>query len=300
MAQAAGGIGHYLAALGHLWRSVPGRRTTLSSPWLAVARIVTIGWIFVLCFGSAAAFVFRPYPDLSPQRADRPRFLWIWLTPGLLFFGFVFLNFVNSGYLLVLCPPGFAYLAARVHGFVTAPGRRRWRWVTVAFAIAVNCAFFVLAPLYCSYRSVRAFERDMAAISQILRSHVNPETTLVVGFDSHFLGYRHAGYYLPAFMTVQYPEVNYADGKRVFVMQGMDTRVTRAFPVDGFERFLLFPLPEGSQYAAYLDEVLSKLPEGTVSTVRIGGRNILMGPASAIPLLFPSTAHYSSQTSIKQ
>jgi hypothetical protein len=70
----------------------------------------------------------------------------------------------------------------------------------------------------------------------------------------------------------------------------LDTQVSRAFPVDGFERFLLFPLPEGEQYTAYLDNVLSKLPQGTVSTIGIGGRNILTGPASAIPMLFPATA----------
>ena len=73
-------------------------------------------------------------------------------------------------------------------------------------------------------------------------------------------------------------------------MHGLDTQVLRGFPVDGFERFLLFPLPEGEQYAAYLDNVLSKLPAGTVSTISLGGRNILTGPASAIPLLFSATA----------
>jgi hypothetical protein len=290
MAAQAGGIGSYFAALGHLWSSVPGQRTTLSSPWLAVARILTIGWIFVLCFGSAAAFAFRKVEDGSAQRRDRVRFTWTWITPGLFFFGFVFLNFVNSGYLLVLTPPLFAFLATRVYGFIAAPGPKALRWTALAAGTAANCAFFAFAPLYCSYNSVHLFEREMSALARDFRANLDPGTTLIVGFDSHFLGYRHAGYYLPDYVTAQYPEVGYSDGKRVFAMHDRDTRVLTRFPSGKFEQFVFFPLPEGQQYAAYLDGVKAKLPAGVLHTFVVGGRNVLVGPVSAIPILFSSTA----------
>jgi hypothetical protein len=290
MVEAAGGVRQYWGALGHLWSTVPGRRTVFASPWLAVARIVTICWIFVLCFGSASALVFRPSPDGPFRPADRARFLGFWIVPGLLFFAFIFLSYTNSGYLLVLSPPVFAILAARLYGFATSRRNRWWPRMAIAAGIAANCALFGFAPLYCSYPSVRDFERTLTAITQDFRAHLNPKTTLIVGFDSHFLGYRHAGYYLPEFATVQYPEVGYSDGKRVFMMHGRDTQVVRTFSGDGFERFVFFPLPEGGEYAAYVNEVRAKLPKDSIATMTVGRWKVLTGQAWVLPLLFPSTA----------
>jgi len=289
MAEAAGGVRQYLGALGHLWSSVPGRRTTFASPWLAVARIVTICWIFVLCFGSASALVFRPNPAGSFRPPDHGRFLAFWIAPGLLFFAFIFLNYINSGYLLVLSPPAFALVASRLYGFATSHKNRLWPRMTIAAGIAANCALFGFAPLYCSYRSVREFERNMTAIARDFNGAVSPHNTLIVGFDSHFLGYRHAGYYLPDFLTAQYPEVSYGEEKRVFLMRGRNTDVSRSFSVEGYERFIFFPLPEGNEYSAYLDNVRALLPKGTIHTVTIGRREVATGPAWAIPMLFPST-----------
>ena len=72
MMAAAGGVRQYSEALAHLWSMVPGKRTTLSSPWLAVARVATIGWIFVLCFGFASLFVLRPQPGIGSKRRTEP------------------------------------------------------------------------------------------------------------------------------------------------------------------------------------------------------------------------------------
>ena len=290
MAAAAGGIPAYFDSLAHLWLTVPGKRTFLANPWLAVARFLTIGWIFILCFGAASALAFSRDAEPRPDQGGRTGFIWIWIGPGLLFFTFVFLNYVNSGYLLVLCPPVFAFLAVRVYQFVNSPRHRLLRWTAVAAGLAANCVFFAFAPVYCSYRGVREFERDLRTISQDFRDKVDPQTTLIIGFDSHFLGYRHAGYYLPAFVTAQYPEVDYPDGKRVFVMHGRDTQLLRRLDVGRFERFVFFPLPGGVEYAAYLDKIRARLPEGALSTSTIGQRTAYTGPTSLIPLLFPATA----------
>jgi hypothetical protein len=294
MTQSAGGIREYLGALGHLWSGVPGRRTVFASPWLAVARIVTIGWIFVLCFGASTALVFRPGPIAWFQSADHRKFMWFWITPGLLFFAFVFLNYINSGYLLILSPPVFAILAARLDGFVTSQKSRFWPTITISAGVAANCALFGFAPLYCSYGSVRELDRNLTAITADFRSTFSPEKALIVGFDSHFLGYRHAGYYLPEFLTVQYPEVSYPGGKRVFLMRGRNTTVSPGFSVDSYERFIFFPMPEGEDYREHLDRARDKLPQGTMRTVTIAGREVVTGPAWAVPLLFPSTGHFSA------
>ena len=293
MTSAAGGVRAYLGSVGHLWSTVAGRRTTFASPWLAVARIITIGWIFVLCFGSASLLLLLRTPKTVSSVRDRCRFLAVWIVPGFLFFACVFLNYVNSGYLLVLSPPLFAVLAGRLSAFTRSSGNRAWARVAVVFGVAANCALFGFAPLYCTRRSVGEFEREMMAIEQDFRTIQNPAKTLIIGFDSHFLGYRHAGYYLPDFVTVQYPEVGYSNGRRVFLMNHRNTSVVREFSIDSFERFVLFPLPEDAEYATYLKSVLAKLPNGALETVTVGSRKLLTGPIEVIPLFFPTTAQRS-------
>jgi len=290
MTAAAGGFRSYFEALAHLWTSVPGQRTTLSSPWLAVARVVTMAWILVLVFGSASVLAFGPKAKEDAGQPRRAGFVWALIAPGLLFFALVFLNFVNSGYLLVLCPPLFAFAATRLYTFVSYGDYRVVRWAAVTAGAAANCAFFFFAPLYCSYKSVREFETNMTAIVQDFGGNLDSGTTLIVGFDSHFLGYRHAGYYLPHFVTVQYPELAYPGGKRVFVMHERNTEVVGRLPTEHFERFVFFPLPQGDQYTTFLDTVQSKLPRGALATAVIGRQKALTGPVSLLPMLFPETA----------
>ena len=112
---------------------------------------------------------------------------------------------------------------------------------------------------------------------------------------SHFLGYRHAGYYLPGFVTLQYPEVAYAEGKRVFVMHDRDTRVVQHPAIEGFDQFIFFPLPAGDQYSEYMNGVRAKFPESTLSAITLGSRRVFKGPISALPLLFSSASGAGSQ-----
>ncbi len=289
MTLAAGGVHAYFDALTQLWRTVPGRRTTLSSPWLVVARVLTMGWIFVMCFGIASVFAIWPRPQTKSPQTRRAGFVWAWIAPGALFFALVFLNYVNSGYLLVLFPPAFAFLADRLSTFVPSGKRRPLRWVAVTAGVAANCLFFLFAPVYCSYRSVREFEVNLTAITHDFENNLDPDKTLIVGFDSHFQGYRHAGYYLPRFVTVQYPELAYPGGKRVFAMHQRDTEVVRHLPIGRYERFVFFPLPKDREDAAYLDTVLSKLPHGSLENAAVGRSHVVMVPVSLLPVLFPET-----------
>jgi hypothetical protein len=300
MASAAGGVREVLESAGHLWSTVAGRRTTFASPWLAVARIVTIGWIFILCFGSASLLLFRWGAAHVGANADRRTFVKAWIVPGFLFFALVFLNYVNSGYLLVLSPPVFAILAARLAAIARSGASVGWWRIAVAGGAFANCAVFAIAPLYCTHRGIREFERNMTAIQHDFQTLASPPKTLVIGFDSHFLGYRHAGYYLPEFVTVQYPEVAYGDGRRVFLMHQRDTVVAREFPVDSFERFILFPLPSDDEYSRYLKTVLARLPEGAVQTVTIGDRKVLTGPIGTVPLFFSNTARRGTPFSARE
>ena len=138
----------------------------------------------------------------------------------------IFFKFVNSGYLLVISPPLFVWLGFKASKWYE--GLRFQKPVKIAaltgFAVA-NSFVFLLAPVYCSYISVRHFEAELESVLRSIPQIASPADTMIVGFDSHFLGYRHAGYYLPGWFTAQFPEVRLVSGMRVFAME------TRRYPI---------------------------------------------------------------------
>ena len=137
-------------------------------------------------------------------------FTWMWIAPALLFFTFVFLRFVNSGYLLVIFPPVCCWLGKWASDWYRGlPFRTPVKAALLVIAAAINIAIFLEAPLYCSYREVRSFEADLQAVGRALPKVGDAGQTLIVGFDSHFLGFRHAGYYFPDYTIVEYPEVRF-------------------------------------------------------------------------------------------
>ena len=133
----------------------------------------------------------------------------------------------------------------------------------------------------------------MAQVQEQIRQVGTPGRTLIVGFDSHFLGYRHAGYYLPEYWTVQYPEVSLPAGRRVFAMRTRDTKVLAEVPPEPCERFVLFPLPSDTESYQYLTRVLERFPAGTLRKVPAGGREFLTGSADDLYRLFPETSSRS-------
>lgn len=295
MLQAAGGMNAYAASLWSLWRLVPARQTVFtSSLFTSLVRAGMIGWIYVLCFGSAALLPLR----LFPMRTDRTGvareikiFTWTWLLPGLLLFTFVYLKFVNSGYVLVLLPPVCIWLgnwAADWHH--RSPWGKSAKAALLGSAAAVNCSIFLFAPFYFSWLQVRRSQQELAAAVASVREAANPQDTVIVGFDSHFLGYRQAGYYLPEYFVVQFPEVPYHSGTGVFTMLNQNTRVLSHLSLDPFRKFLIFPLPSNErEYLDYLEGVRARFPSGVLRATTHHGVELVRGPASALGVLFPNT-----------
>jgi hypothetical protein len=142
--------------------------------------------------------------------------------------------------------------------------------------------------VYCSYGAVRRFEAELRNIIEVLPQIASPRDSLIVGFDSHFLGYRHAGYYLPDYLTVQFPAVQLASGKRVFAMQHRDTRLERGLPATTVHNFVMFPLPLGaSEYSDYMALVRKRFPPGELRTAMRGGHEFAIGPIADLGVLFP-------------
>jgi hypothetical protein len=293
----SGGPAAYFGSLYALWLMVPGKRTIFNSGLaMSLARLCVVAAILGLCFGTAGLFVFRRCVPAQPDRR-RTWFTWVWITPSLLFFSLVFLAWVNSGYLLVLTPPIFCWLgslAAAWYG--QADYSRPWKVAAIGAGAVVNIAVFLYAPLYCSWSSVRVFEKELVTINTALTRVASPNETLIIGFDSHFLGYRHAAYYLPDYLTLQFPEVRLPEGMRVFAVQHRRTRLLSSIPTGQFKNFVLFPLPAGeSDYSDYFAGVRSRFGQGLLHPTTASGREFLIGSTSDLSKLFPTLAPKSAR-----
>jgi hypothetical protein len=293
MIWASGGFDAYIGALVSLWRLVPSRDTVFnSSPATSIARACVIVFICFLCFGAALlAPLGMRYKSIPADRAQK-RFTAVWMLPALCFFTFIFLKFVNSGYLLLLAPPACIWLGSwAAEWYDHCAGRRPLKLAAIGICAAANVLIFLAFPAYCSYRSVRQFEAQLEGIRIALPQLGAPNDLLILGFDSHFLGYRHAGYYLPRYLTLQYPEVKLNEGTRIFSMQGRDTSLLASLPAGSYKRFVIFPLPgTDGEYQRYLDTFNKLLPAQDLKYVDVGDRQFVTGPISDLPLLFPHAA----------
>jgi len=289
MIRISGGMA-YISSLTSLWLVVPSSSTVFnSSPLNSFARAWFIVGIYLLCFGCAAILpifgLFTSFPD-GGRRATFTRY---WIVPGLLFFTFIYLRFVNSGYLLGLSPPVCAWMGLWASNwYANLRLSRALKIVVIGGCAAINTAIFLWAPVYCSYREVRRFETQLKGIIAVLPQIASPEETMIVGFDSHFLGYRHAGYYLPGYLTVQFPAVRLASGMRVFAMQDRNTRLETGLSASPLHNFIIFPLPlDGAEYIDYLSMVRKRFPPADLRTIVRDGHEFITGPAADLRFLFP-------------
>lgn len=298
MMAASGGVKAYFGALISLWQAVPSKDTVFnSSPVTSIGRAVTIVFIYFLTFGPMSLGPLRWLYRTAQVELGKKIFTIVWIAPALCFFTFIFLKFVNSGYLLLLAPAACIWL-----GFSMSEWHENSVWPRVvklgliALCAAVNVGIFIAAPLYCSYRSVRQFEAELQDILHVLPQVAPASNTLIVGFDSHFLGYRDAGYYLPGYLTLQCPDVKLREGMRIFAMRGRDTRLVSEVPAAPYTQFVFFPLPnKGEAYKEHLKNTLGSLPGGSLRTISAGGHNFVIGPISELALLFPRTVSARKQ-----
>lgn len=290
MVVASGGPRVYFGALFSLWRLVPSKDTVFnSSPATSIARAFTIFLIYLLCFGAASIVPLASPAGQHVMDRRKKMFLAVWCLPPLCFFTFIFLKFVNSGYLLIVAPPACIWMGHRMAEWYEGKGwSKGLKRTLIVMGAAANVAIFLVSPFYCSFRSVRRFEAELASIRTALPQVASSQHALIIGFDSHFLGYRHAGYYLPDYLTLQYPAVELIQGPRAFSMHGRDTRLLSTIQASGYSTFILFPLPQGNaSYRDYLNTVKRKLPDGSLRIVHAGGHDFVTGSISDLSRLFP-------------
>jgi Protein of unknown function (DUF2723) len=291
MIAAAGGLKVYFNALTFLWQTIPAKENAWnSSPATSIARACTIVFIYFLCFGVASLAPLIPMVRSIPVDRQKRNFTIVWVLPALFFFTFGYLKFVNSGYLLLLIAPACLWLGLWLsEWYQTFAWPRSLKLTIIGASVVFNSLIFLASPFYCSYRQVRRFEAGLDRAKETIAKLGSPQDTLILGVDSHFDGFRHAGYYLPDYLTVEYPEIRLREGPRVFTMYQRDTQLVAHLPDGPYRRFIFFPLPDGDAYRDYMHKVTDKLPAQNLHRDIIDGKEYVTGSASDLPLLFPDT-----------
>lgn len=284
-----GGFKAYFGALISLWRMVPSKDTVFnSSPATSIARACTIVFIYFLCFGAASLAPLGALVRRVPVDAQKKTFTVIWMAPALCFFTFGYLKFVNSGYVLILAAPACIWLGLWTSEWYEAcVWRRSIKLTLIGVCAAANILIFLASPFYCSYKQMRLFEIELESIRKELPEVASARDTVIISFDSHFDGFRHAGYYFPEYLTIEYPAAKLTEGPRIFAMHERDTQFLAELPIASYTRFVLFPLPKGISYQEHLQKALDRLPNENLHTVSVGGHEFIIGPISDLPLLFP-------------
>ena len=157
MIQISGGKA-YFTSLVSLWLTVPSRgMVSNSSVWNSLARAGAIVGIYFLCFGCAAILPFRRTRADSSVDRRKVVFTWVWIAPGLLFFTFIYLKFVNSGYLLALAPPVCAWMGLWASTWYANPRvSKTLKILAIGGGVAVNAIVFIRAPVLLGLRGSQA------------------------------------------------------------------------------------------------------------------------------------------------
>jgi hypothetical protein len=189
--------------------------------------------------------------------------------------------------------PLFAILGAKgAVWWKRSPASLRVKFATIGALATVNVAVFLYAPIYTSYQTITKYEHELATVPDTLRKMADPSDTVIVAIDAHWFGFRHAGYYLPEYLVLQYPEMKFAAGIQVFAMRYRNTKLLQTLPISQYKRFILFPFPGNSPGdQEYINKLLDRFPKGTLTTMSAGGHKYVMGPVAYLDKLFPQTTN---------
>ena len=294
MAAASGGGEQYWDALADLWNRAAGQGLTAGSiaskMWPVVSRALCVAVVYVLIFATAAPLpLMRPMPGGfdSPKRL----FAAVWIAPGLLFFVLIFMRLINGGYLLVLIPPVMAFLGAQAaEWFEESQSAGRGRLAVVGVFVALNIAAFLFTPTYFSYSHVRTDARETIGIERALRGAAPPENTLIVGFDDHMHGARHAGYYFPEYLSIECPGSATERGVRIVAMRQGNTEILQSLPAGPYQRFVLFPPRPSPADSPNLSTAREAFPPGALRVEKVGGYEVVTGSVRDLHYLFPEAA----------
>lgn len=295
MASASGGFTQYWGALENIWTYAAGRELADGEPIgttlpMIGFRALCIMAVYALVFGAALPL---PLMRRLPAGFDPSKRLFsaLWIAPGLLFFALIFMRLINAGYLLLLMPPVFSVLGAQAAEWFEEAGHAPLgRRVAVAGFALVNLAIFLFNPTTFSYSRIRADARETLEFVDTIRKAVSPRDTMLVAIDNHLHGARHAGYYLPEFLTVEWPESDSASGNTVWAMHGGQAELLQKIPTGEFRKFVYFPPGPNGPKSVIAEYGNMHFPPEMLRVERVDGSELFSGPSSELWRLFPKAS----------
>ena len=151
-----------------------------------------LGWVVILFYLARKKNLIASWKSLSG------RFLWLWVTPALIFFAAVYIR--RSGYVLVILPAFYLMLGWAWRRF--SPAQRAGLWLVLLLGNLY--AFFGLPQAPLSWGEIRRHDQLAQDRIELVRRKFDPKTTLVLASDDFNNGWRQAMYYLPEYYVVRH------------------------------------------------------------------------------------------------
>ncbi|HHT9126464.1 MAG TPA: ArnT family glycosyltransferase [Candidatus Brocadiia bacterium] len=219
----SGGLANYHTAANELWGRASGTRSIFKMGFQSVAFHLPYLIKFTF-YGLGIGVIFLGIHLYSVIRKGaivnlldtKSIFFALWLIPSVLFYMFIFLHPANIGYSLIFIPGLIILLANSLTFFEkkveTQRSPRRiclrhdiasLRWIFTTLIIITNLLLFLKFPTYVSVPTIRTLEKNVQVVTSYIRANFSPEETVVLSGNLHYLGFRHAMYYLPDYKVFQ-------------------------------------------------------------------------------------------------
>jgi hypothetical protein len=183
--------------------------------------------------------------------------------------------------------PLVAILGAKIAALPIIKQRGKAGLFLIMVLLVIHAASFFYLPSYISQVGVMQQAREIQQIEQAVKMIASPGKTLIVGVDASFYGFRHLGYSLPEYQVLSFPEISFSQGLGVFSMQNKRTEIIKTIPTKQYEKFVFY-YPGARSMDTY-QKLFPKLHAANISNVNIDGHEFLLGPASALINIFPSS-----------
>ncbi|MBT0652956.1 ArnT family glycosyltransferase [Geomobilimonas luticola] len=178
----------------------------------------------ILAIGFAAYVRLRKKTPQATSGSNVCLFIAAWSLPSFIFYLLIFIHPANPGYALIFTPPllvisasATVYMCKELHRLVDHD-------ITAALILVlllINTGVFMYSSYMISWKTIKNHDRDIELMVEDMRSF-DPNTTVFIGNNYVFYGFRQIMYYLPQYRTYQANASKSPSGKRRIIFCGFN------------------------------------------------------------------------------
>ncbi|GFE58404.1 glycosyltransferase family 39 protein [Geobacter sp. AOG1] len=231
MVKMTGGWDAYTGAFQELMEFTTRHNSVFDRGWVAFKLYSQTLYDFTIYSAGAGilAIGFAAYVRLrkkAPQVIRRKDCLFFaaWSLPSFIFYLLIFIHPANPGYALIFTPPLLVISACAAIYMSKEFNRLVGHDITAALIsvlMLVNTGVFMFSPYMISWETIRYHDRAIEIIVKDMQSF-NPNTTIFIGNNYVFYGFRQIMYYLPQYRTYQANASKSPSGERRIIFCGFD------------------------------------------------------------------------------